>query len=107
MDTAALEATVSVMDTEQIDEIQINEKSDEINQTDSPAAPDNDALQENTQHQQRQDFTSEMFKIEITNMGKFSFGVRNSIEIPILFDKFLTLYLNYSACLFIIRSFVA
>lgn len=78
MDTATLEAAVSVMDTEQIDEIQNNEKCDEIKQSDSPATPDTDALQENTQHQQRQDFTSEMFKIELTNMGKFSFGVCNS-----------------------------
>lgn len=76
MDTTTSEATVSVMDTEQIDEIQNNEKCDENNESDSPAATDNDALQENTQHQQqRQDFTSEIFKIELTNMGKFSFGV--------------------------------
>lgn len=80
MDTTTTEATVSAMETEKIDEIQNDEKTDDI-QIDA-ANTDNQALQEN-QHQQRQDFTSETFKIEITNLGKFAFGVCNSFKISL------------------------
>lgn len=80
MDTTTTEATVSAMETEKIDEIQNDEKTDDI-QIDA-ANTDNQALQEN-QHQQRQDFTSETFKIEITNLGKFAFGVCNLFEISL------------------------
>lgn len=77
-----MESTVSVMDTEPTDEGKSIEECNENNQTGSPAAAtDDNTLQENTQHQQRQDFTSESFKIEVSNMGKFSFGVCNSFQI--------------------------
>lgn len=70
MDTLVTEATVSVMETEKIDEIENEEKIDEIE--DDVA---NDHELETNQQQQRQDFTSDTFKIEVTNMGKFAFGV--------------------------------
>lgn len=78
MDTTTTEAAVNAMEMEKVDEIQSDEKTDEIDQTDT--ANDNNLVEENTQHQQRQDFTSETYKIEVTNMGKFSFGVCNSFK---------------------------
>lgn len=75
MDTTASEATVNATETEKIDETQNDEKNDEIQLDET----NTDNLQEN-QHQQRQDFTSENNKIEITNMGKFAFGVCNSFK---------------------------
>lgn len=77
---ATLEATAGVMETEKVDEIQDDEKTDEIDQIDT--ATDNNEVHENTEHQQRQDFTSEAFKIEVTNMGRFSFGVCGPVKFP-------------------------
>lgn len=71
MDTTAAEATVSAMKMEQGDEIEKDAKIEEIQ---SDVAIDEHGTQEN-QQQQRQDFNSDTYKIEILNMGKFAFGV--------------------------------
>ena len=60
MDTTTTDAGINAMETEKIDEIDTENVDD--------------STLEN-QQQQRQDFTSETFKIEIRNMGKFAFGV--------------------------------
>lgn len=39
---------------------------------------------ESDNQQQRQDFTSESYKIELNNMGKFSFGVRIFIKLLLI-----------------------
>lgn len=46
---------------------------------------------ESENQQQRQDFTSESYKIELNNMGKFSFGVRIFIKLLLIrnFHDFL------------------
>lgn len=56
------EAAISTMEIEKKAEVEenIEVENDETN-NDNP--------------QQRQDFTSESYKVEVTNMGKFSFGV--------------------------------
>lgn len=70
-----IETIDNAMETEKVpDEIATETSIDEIEAADTEN-------QQSEDNQQRQDFTSETYKIEITNMGKFAFGVCNSIEI--------------------------